>query len=71
MEQGEITCEFGRTYIAEMGRRQSTRSNKQKYNLKEWHSEKSKSALHACKEAYKFDWTRATHFICTNVWVNH
>jgi len=60
MVQDEITCEYERNYVGEMGRRLGKRSKKQKYNLKERHFDKSKSALHACEEGQKSGWTRAS-----------
>jgi hypothetical protein len=55
MVQGEITCECGRNYTGEMGRRLGKRSKKQKYNLKEQHFDKSKSVLHVCEEGHESD----------------
>jgi hypothetical protein len=60
MAQGEIACESGRNYIGEMGRRLGIRSKKQKYNLKEQHSDKSKSVLHSCEGGHNSDWTQAS-----------
>jgi hypothetical protein len=61
LAQGEITCECGRNYIGEIGRRLGKRSKKKKYNLKEQHFDESKSVLHACEEGHKSDWTRTSN----------
>jgi len=48
----------GREYIGETGRTLGVRIREHKYNLRQWHFDKSKLASHAFEEGQKFDWTR-------------